>query len=216
MDASARKVFCIGFQKTGTTSLHEYFMKNNMRSTHDPSWWQWRRKEQFSKCDCFTDGLEMYHVPYVYPDLAFLDSTFPNARYVFQTRTLRSWLVSRWRHGNPAYLNGVDTNAFGPDACRVWANNRNEWMARVLAYFDVAGRRHKLLVLDIQDPHAGDQLSTFLNVKTMPLGNANRRLNWRGEDVERNTEQQVDDFLLQHVHADDHHSTGICRLISDS
>lgn len=84
------KVFCIGFNKTGTSSIHQLFLELGLRSYHgyyshfpvgDPL---------FKQFQCFSDGDE-------HP-FELLDRSYPGSRFIVTTRRLDDWLVSRIRH----------------------------------------------------------------------------------------------------------------------
>lgn len=86
-----RKVFCIGMNKTGTTSLAALLgEQTDLRTTHDPEWTIWTQTqslERFRDHEVFCDG--------EWPSLEFLTREFPGSLYVLNTRALRSWLISR-------------------------------------------------------------------------------------------------------------------------
>ena len=41
MSSEVPKVFCVGFNKTGTTTLHRIFAQLGLRSAHNPRWTDW-------------------------------------------------------------------------------------------------------------------------------------------------------------------------------
>lgn len=91
------KVFCIGFNKTGTTSLHEYFEQAGLSSSHDPGYQANTRtmdeaelRAYLDAYDAFSDG-ERANVPR-------LLELYPDAKFVLNTRGLKSWLESRVKH----------------------------------------------------------------------------------------------------------------------
>ena len=96
-----RKIFCIGFNKTGTTSLHRYFGKLGFKSIHNTIWplasqVAVRRKEArdvqsiFRDNTCFSDG--------EFPDFQYLDQTYEDSVFILNTRNLRDWIHSRVKH----------------------------------------------------------------------------------------------------------------------
>lgn len=92
---SGRKVFCIGFNKTGTTSLHSFFRHAGLRSRHRPTWplysHAWIGKPVLSlRADCYSDGQ--------LADFAQLQDWFPRALFILNDRDEREWLRSRIRH----------------------------------------------------------------------------------------------------------------------
>jgi hypothetical protein len=60
---SRAKVFCIGFNKTGTTTLHRYFELAGLNSSHDATYQKQTRtlgqdelRSYLDSHDAFTDG----------------------------------------------------------------------------------------------------------------------------------------------------------------
>jgi hypothetical protein len=91
------KVFCIGFNKTGTTSLHEYFVRAGLNSKHDATYQKRTRTmpraelvEYLAPHDAFTDGERANY--------ALLLDLYPDAKFVLNTRELKKWLESRVKH----------------------------------------------------------------------------------------------------------------------
>lgn len=88
-----RKIFCIGFNKSGTSSLHDFFQSCGLSSTHDTDWpyyshlkygWLYFRKT------CYTDG--------EFSEFVNLDRWFPGSLFILNTRDERKWLISRIKH----------------------------------------------------------------------------------------------------------------------
>ena len=86
----AHKIFAIGFNKTGTTSLHRIFEDLGYRSLHDDRWRQLSDPLLFRFYDAFSDGIP--------EDIRAWDATFPEARFILQVRDLDAWLDSRIEH----------------------------------------------------------------------------------------------------------------------
>jgi hypothetical protein len=139
------KVFCIGFNKTGTSSMHRLFTELGLASFHgyyshipvsDPLYRQFQ---------CFSDGDQH--------DFALLDRTFPGSRFIVTTRPLDAWLVSRIRHVEQRRRVGAtgpmreEYEADPALAVRRWVGSRLAYHQRVADYF--AGRPDSLLVIDI-------------------------------------------------------------------
>lgn len=141
---SSPKVFGIGFNKTGTTSLTNIFQQYGLKTTHHGGWHFWVKREQFNKFknfDAFTDGQQK--------DFRVLDKKFPGSKFILNTRPLRNWLASRWCH--------VETNkrtkrstwrANSTKDLMSWAYSRDNYHADVLEYFK--DRPDDFMILDIQ------------------------------------------------------------------
>lgn len=91
---SQRKIFCIGFNKTGTTSLHETFLHLGLISKHNVKWTKISRLQPLNKsyfnAQCYTDGYRSNFVA--------LDRAFPESLFIYNYRDERSWLRSRVKH----------------------------------------------------------------------------------------------------------------------
>ncbi|MEO1676724.1 MAG: sulfotransferase [Pseudomonadota bacterium] len=89
-----RKIFCIGSNKTGTTTLHGTFKALGLRSRHDTVWARASAfrggRKLFRKAQCFSDGDRA--------EFRNLDKWFSNALFILNTRDERAWLRSRVKH----------------------------------------------------------------------------------------------------------------------
>ena len=87
------KVFCIGFNKTGTTTLHRILQDQlSYRSAHKPRWTDWsitRNRPELDQFDAFSDG--------GCASIKNLDELYPEAIFVLNTRPLRHWVLSRYK-----------------------------------------------------------------------------------------------------------------------
>lgn len=125
------KVFAIGFNKSGTTSLDSLFKTLGLSSYHGVEWRRCDDVELLNSYDCFSDGIPQ--------DLAKLDVLFPGSRYILQVRGLEGWLHSRLEHIDRAKSNNTykenshwDTTEY---AIKYWIKQRNEHHLFVLSYF---------------------------------------------------------------------------------
>ncbi len=134
------KVFCIGFNKTGTSSLHAYFQHHKLKSMHNLIWQEAthylgpKRLETFLRqFDAYSDG-EMANIERVY-------ELYPDAFYILNVRELDSWVKSRIKWLHRAYPNqvngpmGQDYRALGDKAISTWVTRRNSYHQYVIDYF---------------------------------------------------------------------------------
>jgi len=91
------KIFCIGFNKTGTTTLHRYFELAGLKSSHDATYQKQSRTlgraellSYLGSYDAFTDGERA--------DYVRLAELYPDAKFILNTRELKKWLESRVKH----------------------------------------------------------------------------------------------------------------------
>jgi hypothetical protein len=152
-----KKVFAIGFNKTGTSSLHALFKSLGLPSYHGPKWKGDDNLRLLRLYDCFSDGAPK--------DLAQLDRMYPNSKFILQVRELDAWIYSRLAHierqkernkhrENPLW----DNTEY---SIRHWIRQRNAHHLSVFSYF--AERPADLLVVNfIRDPSAATKVCNFL------------------------------------------------------
>ena len=119
-----RKIFCLGFGCTGTTTLHATAQAAGLRCLHDRTWARLTRNVVFytyaegynqpppeghpgvegfcdwQSYDFFSDG----H----YSDFELLDKLFPGSYFILNTRSRYNWLTGMYNHlqrnrNNPDY-----------------------------------------------------------------------------------------------------------------
>lgn len=157
-----RKIFFIGFNKTGTKSLAAFCGEQlGLRVMHGHKWTYWSHsgdRKKLEEFDAFADG-ECANVE-------ALDRFFPGSLFVWNTRPLESWLRSRhestersrfvvsWfiRKYFPVPLlkriiNGRILDN-GPRALERWVRIRNSYGKHVFDYF--RDRPEDLLVVDLE------------------------------------------------------------------
>lgn len=175
------KVFAIGFNKSGTTSLHTVFMSMKLISYHGTAWRDCSDMKLLRTYDCFSDDVPK--------DLPKLDRLFPNSKFILQVRDLRSWVYSRLAH----IQRERETGFYGsPEwelseyAIRSWIEKRQNHHLFVLSYFQ--NRPADLLVVNfIRDENAAKKVCNFLGREGLcekPRENANPDKHIPGHYVE--------------------------------
>ena len=169
------KIFCVGFNKTGTTSLNKIFKEQlDYNSVHKPGWTFWSvapGESRINNYEAFTDGET--------PFLNNLSENYHNAFYILNTRPLRNWLLSRHkaieRSKAAMYLVIMKyvpikvlakyiSNAFLSNSDKAilrWLKIRNSYHRFALKQF---GRRENVLVLNIEDHNYPQELGSFLGL----------------------------------------------------
>jgi hypothetical protein len=165
------KVFCIGYNKTGTTTIGKALQSLGFRNaSFNRDLWlkKYARKDYdaiiryTAKFDSFSD------LPWLKEDvIPVMDRAFPGSKFVYLTRDEESWKhsFSNWRY-----------KVFGvyPDIETAWAEYKKH-EAFVRDYFkDAASDR--FLELDVRDPIGFKKLAQFVgkstNEKALPRHNA--------------------------------------------
>jgi len=85
-----KKVFAIGFNKTGTVSIHCLFQSLGFKSLHSVCWRKCDDLTLLFKYDCFADGPP--------DDFKYLDNMFSNSKFILNVRQLNTWVYSRLSH----------------------------------------------------------------------------------------------------------------------
>ena len=174
------KVFCVGFNKTGTTTLH-WILGDQLsyRSAHKPGWTDWsitKNRHRLDEFDAFSDG--------GCASIRNLDDLYPEALFVLNTRPLKHWVLSRhkaversraavrWALTKYIPLGFVARiiNRWVLDnreqAVMRWIRIRNSYHEHVIRYF--SDRGGKLLVVNIEEDDLGSQLARFLGADGSP------------------------------------------------
>jgi len=188
---SRDKVFFLGPMKTGTTSLSKLFAGKGYNTCHGEcmgkNWAVVTRSNSasspvLSQHDAFMDHGD--HADYVW-----LAKAYPTARFVLNTRELKSWIVSRADHARRnrvaagctpwgtastcrrANSNFVDNSA---GKIRSWIIDGAEHQRKVISFFDSSSQlRNRFAVVDVegQGPNSLNRVLdwvTRVNLKNMP------------------------------------------------
>lgn len=174
------KVFCIGFHKTGTTTLEVALKKLGYRvtgcfGTKDPDIANKVHEMAYGMVDRF-DAFEDNPWPVLYREL---DERFPRSKFILTRRPSDAWIRSqvkdfattetpmrRWIYGESAGCPEGNEDTY---VARYERHNRE-----VLEYF--RERPDDLLVMDIPADAGWDKLCAFLGheVPSQPFPHANK------------------------------------------
>lgn len=167
------KIFCIGFNKTGTSSLAKLFKHNGLKTTHNPRYPYFSNISlgilYFRMADVFCDGER--------PDFSRLRQWFPEALFIFNDRSEAEWIRSRLSHA-AAHLQEIEQDenqyfdnrkygAFVPgfklapeQTIDYWVTSYRQYRQLVLTYFRKSDHFLHLYVTD--DPYWEEKLVHFL------------------------------------------------------
>lgn len=134
------KVFCLGFNKTGTSSLHQFFLAAGLRSVHDDRWpaWTWipEGKQILQRFDAYSDGEHC--------NFKMLKQWFPDSAFVLNTRPHRDWLRSRVKHvlrlGNMSKREALQHPGLGKMACEFFVKPElaiRKWLLEKVIFEDI-------------------------------------------------------------------------------
>ena len=150
------KVFCIGYNKTGTTTigiaLSQLGYVNS--SFNKKVWRKYYKQGKIEKIISYTAKFDSFDdLPWLKEDMIpILDQRFPNSKFIYLERDEESWVRSydRWT---------FNTFGFHPDIEQGLKNYRDH-KEFVLSYFK--DRSNDLLILNVKDEKAFSKLAKFL------------------------------------------------------
>ena len=155
------KYFVIGFNKTATTTMHELFLLNGIKSQHDNDW-------DLEKYDAFSDNKHLS----IYRELSI---KYPDAMFILNIRNIKEWIVSRVNHGiiyKTLYNNDINHDWIWkwtyPMSEQEILDNivwRNTHIKSVIYYFKYKQMTNQLLVLDVDQADWIKFFCTELNLK---------------------------------------------------
>lgn len=177
-------IFCIGFNKCGTTSLYHFFHGNGIASVHNA---QGRLalgmfanllngKRVFAGFDqrfrCYSDMV------YVNDRIALegnwhfrtMDRDYPGSYFIYNTRNMDKWLNSKAKWVGPAgsymerYKKILQTQK-DEEVIAYWRTKRLDFEDQMRRYF--AGRQN-LLEVDIEDQDCPHRIRDFLGLALDP------------------------------------------------
>ncbi len=166
----ASKIFCIGFQKTGTTSLYVALKQLGCRvsGTVGHRWTAARLAREGAQLCVATarryDAAEDMPWPVFFREL---DAAFPGAKFILTIRDKDAWHQSVDRHFGRADIE-MHRFVYGEGSGRA-CDSKERWIdvysahnAAVIDHF--RGRPNDLLVMDLARGDGWDKLAPFLGV----------------------------------------------------
>lgn len=164
------KVFCIGLNKTGTTSLHEALVALGYRSLHwggpeTPPSVARAVRERVPLLTYLGDYEAFSDIQSLVLMFDRLDAEYPGSRFIFTTRDRDSWLRSRAHHVERnivRHAKGEYTGTFLTVDHEGWMDLFRNHEERVRAHF--ADRPDDLLVMDIPGGDGYEPLCSFLGL----------------------------------------------------
>jgi hypothetical protein len=163
------KIFCVGLNKTGTSSLHRALKTLGLRSLHWGGADAYRnvlraKREGRPLLHYFTEEYDAYmDIETLSLNFDLADEQYPDCKFILTTRELDSWLDSRRRHVERNVqrkaMGLYDGNYLKVDRTGWWHQYRQHHR-KVLAHF--AERPDDLLVMDICAGDGWEKLCPFL------------------------------------------------------
>jgi hypothetical protein len=178
------KVFFIGYNKTGTKTLHHFFAANGYKAAHyvgRQHFWSERQPIAVTMAHNLEQGRHLLHRLgryQVFSDMTFASQSMvieanaffremhkacPDAYFIFNDRPVEGWIKSRSAHANVENGSFIERHAqtlgLTHEATQAaWREQYHRHRADVLAYF-ADSERFTLFNIEIEGP---DRLAEFL------------------------------------------------------
>lgn len=166
------KIFQIGFNKCGTTSLFHFFKKNGIPSVHHSFNGIRISKRIYDNLSkglplldsiddfVFYSDMEWGQQLYAYKLFRELDNQYPKSKFILNIRNIDNWLKSRLDHQRYMAKDMKRLNLTMDEVLSYWAEDFISHNQSVKDYFK--DKPKKLLIFDIEkdDPR---NISTFLS-----------------------------------------------------
>jgi hypothetical protein len=171
-------IFQIGFNKCGTTSIHELFIQSGLKSVH------WAggnisKKIQYNidnnimpltgveQYDCYTDieDVTTNSFPFI-NHYKLLNEKYPDSLFILNTRPVDKWITSRFKHAGGYYVKqykSVLNITSDEELISQWTSIWNKHHKEVLEYFE---NNNRFIMFDIESE--GDKLVEFLKSWSIP------------------------------------------------
>lgn len=164
------KIFCIGFNKTGTVSLHAALTYLGYSGIHG----MWGNHLKFVDAknnnkkllSGFSDNIIHFSDLDIMKDnFKSLDEQYPNSKFILNTRKKEDWLISRKKHYDKYTDNGKYKYDWRwiKDTPEQWGIEWDLHHKDVIDYFK--DRPKDLLIMDIPGGDGWDKLCPFLGIE---------------------------------------------------
>jgi len=142
------KIFAIGFNKTGTTSLFNLFEKLKIKSVHT----YLPVMEIIDDYDAFTDGYHINFEEYYYK--------CPDSLFILNTRPMSKWLISRYKHAINHNFEESWCWPVSEQKTNEWITDRENFHKKVLDFF--VDKSKQLLIVNIEKENWETAVATFI------------------------------------------------------
>lgn len=133
-----KKIFVIGFNKTGTTSFDALFKNLGINSTHDCSYIP--VLNIIDEYDAFTDGDHLNFQEYF--------NKYPDSLFILNTRPMKKWLISRYKHAEHHQFQDCWCWPISEEKTNNWITTRETHHKNVIQFFK--NKPNKLLLINIE------------------------------------------------------------------
>jgi hypothetical protein len=133
-----KKIFVIGFNKTGTSSFDALFRNLGINSTHECC--NIPVLNIIDNFDAFTDGEHLNFQEYF--------NKYPDSLFILNTRPMKNWLISRYKHAENHQFIDCWCWPVSEEKTNSWITTRETHYKNVLNFFK--NKPNKLLLINIE------------------------------------------------------------------
>lgn len=172
-----KKIFCVGLNKTGTSSLHQAFTMLDIKSVHYKGVEKTDIKEiiqtNYLAGNNILKGIEHYEAysdwdlgPSTIDIVKEFDKQYPNSKFILNIRDMEGWLDSREKH----VKRNQERKRKEPDADINWLTiDREAWATQFKRHYSgvtshFKGRENQLLAFDVTQGDDWEKLCPFLEL----------------------------------------------------
>ena len=151
-----KKIFVIGFNKTGTTSLDFLFKNLGIKSIHNN---ETPVMKIINKYDAFTDGNHTGEEGSIGNFKDYYNAK-PDSLFILNTRPIQKWLISRYKHATCGKF--VDNWCWpvSDEKTNEWIEKRETHFQNILSFFK--DKPSQLLIINIDKNGWEKVVSKFL------------------------------------------------------
>lgn len=162
------KFFFIGLHKTGTSSINFFCRKKRFKATNSTNWIN--DEYMLNAFQVFTDGGSHFDGQNEF-DFKYLDQKFPDAKFIMQTRKVKTWIISKLRHTKTWNNDKIEIEEFSKEKVlhdnwklKIWKfidlfiKHKYNYENKVIDYFLHQKRYNedKFIVIDITENNNND------------------------------------------------------------
>lgn len=177
------KIFVIGFNKTGTTSIDNIFRRLKINSIHTP---KPAVLCMIDKYDAFTDGGHAFFKDYY--------KRYPDSLFILNTRPLFNWLVSRYKHAKNHGFKNCWCWPVTKQRTQKWILDREKHHKKVLDFFK--DKPKQLLVVNIEKKGYENIISKFIGKGNINIKVKKNTINDNNIDGIDKIKENVSKFIL--------------------
>jgi hypothetical protein len=156
-----KKIFVIGFNKTGTSSLDFLFKNLGIKSIHNTT----PVMNIINDYDAFSDGSHYNFIDYY--------NAKPDSLFILNTRPIKKWLTSRYKHAICKQFKDSWCWPVTDEKTNAWITIRERHFQNILSFFK--DKPNQLLIINIEKNGWEKVVSKFIQKENSIVSYLNKR-----------------------------------------